>query len=108
MDRDALIARRNEPLPLGHEFTGDVSDPQFGRNVTAILAFSVGVAIGGFCVDLASHTTAIADYNMRTNYSWDMAAPHDGGDYCTPPPVPNRADFDDPAGKTLEAPDLRL
>lgn len=84
------------------------SDPQFGRNVTAILAFSVGVAIGGFCVDLASHTTAIADYNMRTNYSWDMAAPHDGGDYCTPPPVPNRADFDDPPGKTLEAPDLRL
>lgn len=83
-------------------------DPQYGCNILAVVLSAIFFAMGWGLHEFVAHTTAIADYNMRTNYSWDMASPHDGGDYCTPPPVPNRADFDDPAGKTLEAPDLRL
>lgn len=83
-------------------------DKQFARNIIAILAFTVGVIIGGFCVTMVSHTTEIADYNMRTNYEWTMTAPHEGYDGCEHPPVPRRADFDEAEGKPLESPDLRF
>jgi hypothetical protein len=85
-----------------------MSDPQFARNLTAILAFALGVIIGGFAVDLVSHTTEIAAYNMRTNYEWLMTAPHEGYDGCERPSVPRRADFDQPEGARVEAPDLRF
>jgi hypothetical protein len=83
-------------------------DRQFASNVTAILAFTVGVIIGGFCVSMVSHTTAIADFNMRSNYEWSQTAPHEGADGCKPPSVPRMADFDEKPGKPLESPDLRF
>lgn len=66
------------------------SDPQFGRNVTAILAFSVGVAIGGFCADIVlnpqSETTAA--YTARVDYYGAMTS--NGSDHC-PGPLPKGA-----------------
>jgi len=83
-------------------------DPQFARNITAILAFALGVGLGGFAVDLVSHTTAIADFNMRSNYEASMIPPNGHGDICRTPPVPRRADFDQPEGKKIASPDLRF
>jgi hypothetical protein len=85
-----------------------MSDKQFVGNIAAVLAFAIGVGLGGFCVDLVSHTTAIADFNMRSNYEASMVPPNGHGDICRTPAVPRRADFDDPEGKPLAAPDLRF
>lgn len=69
------------------------SDPQFGRNVTAILAFSIGVIVGVFCFELVGRgPAAIPAYTARVDY-WS-AMTSNGSDHC-PGPLPKGAAFVD-------------
>lgn len=62
-------------------------DPQFARNLTAILAFTVGVIIGGFCADIVLNPQSeqTAAYTARVDY-WS-AMDSNGKDRC-PGPLP--------------------
>lgn len=69
------------------------SDPQFGRNVTAILAFSIGVIVGVFMMDLVGRGPAeIPAYTARVDYWGAMST--NGTDKC-PGPLPKGAAFVD-------------
>lgn len=69
------------------------SDPQFGCNVTAILAFSVGVIIGVFMMDLVGRGPAeIPAYTARVDYWGAMST--NGTDH-PPAQLPKGAAFVD-------------
>ena len=69
-------------------------DPQFARNITAILAFALGVGIGGFCADIVLNPQSeqTAAYTARVDYYGAMVS--NGADKC-PGPLPKGAAFVD-------------
>jgi hypothetical protein len=68
-------------------------DPQFARNLTAILAFTVGVIVCAFAFELVGHGPAeIPAYTARVDYYGAMVS--NGADKC-PGPLPKGAAFVD-------------
>jgi len=61
-------------------------DPQFARNLTAILSFTVGVIVCAFAFELVGHgPTEIPTYAARADYYNGMVS--NGRDRC-PGPLP--------------------